>query len=130
MIFFRFNILSANEAKGIGTFIGTFCLPALIFGSLCKLNLMSVNWGFISAIFIAKSTIFFAVLLVTYFIGRRPGKGGLYAIFSTQSNDFALGNPILGAIYSVSHPDFQSYLYLLAPISLVILNPIGKVMKY
>ena len=66
-------------------------------------------------------------LLVTYFIGRRPGRAGLFAIFSTQSNDFALGNPILQAIYSLSHPDFQSYLYLLAPISLVILNPIGFV---
>jgi len=123
----KFNVLTAIEAKGIGTFIGTFCLPALIFGSLCKLNLMSVNWGFITALFIAKATIFFAVLIVTYFIGRRPGRAGLFAIFSTQSNDFALGNPILQAIYSLSHPDFQSYLYLLAPISLVILNPIGFV---
>ena len=79
---------------------------------------MSVNWGFLAAILIAKSSIFFAVLLVTYFIGRRSGKAGLYAIFATQSNDFALGNPILEAIYSVSHPDFQSYLYLVAPISL------------
>ena len=74
---------------------------------------------------IADNDIFF--LLVTYFIGRRPGRAGLFAIFSTQSNDFALGNPILQAIYSLSHPDFQSYLYLLAPISLVILNPIGFV---
>jgi len=123
----KFNVLTANEAKGIGTFIGTFCLPALIFGSLCKLNLMSVNWGFITAIFIAKATIFFAVLIVTYFVDRRPGRAGLFAIFATQSNDFALGNPILEAIYSLSHPDFQSYLYLLAPISLVILNPIGFV---
>jgi predicted permease len=63
----RFNVLTAIEAKGIGTFIGTFCLPALIFGSLCKLNLMSVNWGFITAILIAKATIFFAVLIGMYF---------------------------------------------------------------
>jgi len=55
----KFNVLTAIEAKGIGTFIGTFCLPALIFGSLCKLNLMSVNWGFIIALLIAKATIFF-----------------------------------------------------------------------
>lgn len=126
-VFSRFNLVSATESKGIGTFVGTFCLPALIFGSLCKLNLMSVNWEFLLAIFIAKGAIFFAVLLVTFLVSKSPGKSGLFAIFSTQSNDFALGNPILDAIYSVSHPDFQSYLYLFAPISLVILNPIGFV---
>ncbi len=33
--------------------------------------------------------------------------------------------PILQAIYGETHPEFASYMYLLAPISLVILNPIG-----
>ena len=33
--------------------------------------------------------------------------------------------PILKAIYGQSHPEYSSYMYLLAPISLVILNPIG-----
>ena len=60
-------------------------------------------------------------------MGKHPGKAGLYAIFSTQSNDFALGQPILEAIYSLSHPNFTSYLYLVAPINLVILNPVGFV---
>ena len=123
--FYRFNVLSETESKGLGTFVGTFCLPSLIFGSLCKLNFMSVNWLFLLAIFIAKAFIFFGVLIVSFVISRHLGKAGLYAIFSTQSNDFALGNPILEAVYELSHPDFQSYLYLFAPISLVMLNPIG-----
>ena len=33
--------------------------------------------------------------------------------------------PILKAIYGQSHPEYASYMYLIAPISLVILNPIG-----
>jgi predicted permease len=126
ILFFRFNFISQTEAKGLNTFVGTFSLPALIFGSLCKLNIMSVNWTFLIAILIAKSVIFFVVLIGTFFVGQRAwGKAGLYAIFTTQSNDFALGYPILKAVYGLTHPDYPAYLYLLAPISLVILNPIG-----
>ena len=54
-----------------------------------------------------------------------PARAGIFAIFTTQSNDFALGYPILLAIYGHTHPEFPMYLYLMAPISLVILNPIG-----
>ena len=84
-------MVSIQESKGISTFVGTFCLPALIFGSLCKLNMMSVNWTFLLAIFIAKFVIFFGVLIISFIVGKNPGKAGLYAIFTTQSNDFALG---------------------------------------
>ncbi len=34
----------------------------------------------------------------------------------------------MAALYEKSHPEFVAYLYLLAPISLTILNPIGFVM--
>ena len=54
-----------------------------------------------------------------------PARAGIFAIFTTQSNDFALGYPILLAIYGQTNPEFPMYLYLMAPISLVILNPIG-----
>ncbi len=53
------------------------------------------------------------------------GKAGLYGIFCTQSNDFALGYPLLTSLYGTSNPQFARYLYVLAPIQLVILNPIG-----
>ena len=49
---------------------------------------------------------------------------GLFAIFTTQSNDFALGYPILKSIYS-DHPEVCKFIYLLAPVNLVFLNPIG-----
>jgi hypothetical protein len=50
---------------------------------------------------------------------------GQYAIITTQSNDFALILPIIDAVYQQSHPEYGRYVYLIAPISLVILNPIG-----
>ena len=35
---------------------------------------------------------------------------------------------IVAALYNKTHPDYVSYLYLLAPVSLVILNPFGFVL--
>ncbi|TRY74981.1 hypothetical protein TCAL_12136 [Tigriopus californicus] len=125
----RFNIMSNVEAKGLNVFVSTFALPALIFGSLCRLQLEKVQWMFLVAIFLAKSILFFVVLLVTLIMTRPSdfGRAGLFGIFVTQSNDFALGYPILMAIYEKTHPECPMYLYLIAPISFVILNPIGFV---
>ena len=126
----KFSFISDVEAKGLGTFVGVFSLPALIFVSLCQLDFQSVNWVFLASITLAKSIIFFIVLLVGLFI-HRPldlSRPALYAIFCTQSNDFALGFPVLNAIYGTSHPEYPQYLYLLAPVSLAFLNPIGFIM--
>jgi len=123
----KFSLIRDVEAKGLSTFIGTFSLPALIFVSLCQLNLDSVNWIFLAAVCIAKSVVFFSVLFIAAIISRGSNVSGaaLYAIFCTQSNDFALGFPVLTAIYGKSHPEYPMYLYLLAPVSLAVLNPIG-----
>ena len=128
-MYFRFGIVTDRESIGLNTFVGTFSLPALIFGSLCKINMNSVNYTFIGAVFISKTIVFFGVMIVTYIVGRRAApRAGLYAIFATQSNDFALGSPIVEAVYAKTHPNYVGYLYLMAPISLVILNPIGFVL--
>ncbi|KAF2359702.1 Membrane transport protein [Trinorchestia longiramus] len=126
----RSNIISQTEARGLNTFVSYFSLPALIFLSLSRLNFSCVNWLFLCAICLAKTTVFALVAIITLLVHRPTdfSKAGLYAIFCTQSNDFALGYPIVEALYGVSHPDFPSYLYLLAPISLVFLNPLGFIL--
>lgn len=95
--------------------------------SIATLDLSSVNWNFLLAILLAKTTVFIAVLVITLLVTKPIdlSKSGVLAIFCTQSNDFALGFPIVAALYSKSHPEYPSYLYLMAPISLVILNPIA-----
>ena len=120
-------MISQTEAKGLGTFVGTFSLPSLIFMSMATLDFSLVNWNFLLAIFVAKTVVFLSVILVCLLITRPTdlAKSGLYAIFCTQSNDFALGYPIVAALYSKSHPEYPSYLYLVAPISLVVLNPVA-----
>ena len=127
---FRFKLLTPLESRGIGIFVGNFALPALIFGALSTIQLHSVNWNFVLSILITKSVLFVGVLLVTISINRGQSidKAGLYSIFVTQTNDFALGYPIVIALYGASHPEFPAYLYLLAPISLAILNPIAFIL--
>lgn len=92
----RMNLISETEAKGINTFVGTFSLPSLIFMSLAQLDLTSVNWLFLLSVLLSKSIVFFSVIIVTLLVGRpvNYGRAGIFAIFCTQSNDFAVGYPI------------------------------------
>ncbi|KAH8286404.1 hypothetical protein KR054_008655 [Drosophila jambulina] len=126
----RFKIISNAETKGLGTFVGTFALPSLIFLSLVELNWNAVNWSFLLAMLVSKAVVFFSVLIISLLVARplNYARGGLMAIFCTQSNDFAIGYPIVMALYKDVHPEYASYLYLMAPISLAILNPIGLVL--
>lgn len=123
-------MLTAEQTSGISVFVGTFALPAIIFGSLSKVNLSAVNWHFWLSILLAKSIVFTAVIVVGGCANRHEpiGISALYAIFVTQSNDFALGLPILNALFEESHPEYPSYLFLLVPIQLAILNPIALVL--
>lgn len=105
-------------------------MPSLIFLSLSEIDWGTVNWKFLLAILISKAITFFAVVLTTLLVVRplNFGKSGILAIFCTQSNDFAIGFPIVDALYSKIHPEYSAYVYLMAPISLAILNPIGYIM--
>lgn len=126
----RLNVVRKSEANGLNTFVGTFSLPSLIFMSLAKLDFSMVNWTFLVAVLAAKSCVFFTVVIICLITTRpsNPGRAALFGIFTTQSNDFAIGYPMIKALYASDHPEYSDYLYLLAPISLVILNPIGFVL--
>lgn len=92
----RTHMITQRETSGLNTFVGKFSLPSLIFISLCKIDLSSVNWMFILAIFVSKTIIFFLVLIITVVVTRptNTARAGLLAIFCTQTNDFAIGVPI------------------------------------
>lgn len=126
----RFGMMTKTEANGLNTFVGTFALPSLIFMSLAKLDFTLVNWKFLLAVLLAKGCVFVTVLAVSLVIKKpsNPGRAALFAIFTTQSNDFAIGYPMINALYGSTHPEYAAYLYLMAPISLAILNPIGFVL--
>ena len=92
----RASLITSPQGKGIGTFVGKFCLPALLFRSMVKLNFDTVDWFFLLGIGISKTVVFVGVVALTLLV-KRPlnlAYAGLFGIFATQSNDFALGYPI------------------------------------
>lgn len=93
----RANIITATQAKGLGNYVSRFALPALLFKNMVVLNFYDVNWSFLYSILIAKASVFILVCVLTLLVVNpqtRFSKAGLFPIFATQSNDFALGYPI------------------------------------
>ncbi|KAM6078461.1 lysosomal cholesterol signaling protein isoform 4-T5 [Theristicus caerulescens] len=93
----RANIITTTQAKGLGNFVSRFALPALLFKNMVVLNFSNVNWSFLYSILVAKAAVFFLVCVLTLLVAspeNRFSKAGLFPIFATQSNDFALGYPI------------------------------------
>ncbi|XP_077350975.1 lysosomal cholesterol signaling protein-like [Festucalex cinctus] len=124
----RADVITENQAKGLGNFVSKFALPALLFKNMVLLEFGDVIWSFLWSILVAKVAVFTLVCVLTLMVAspeNRYGKAGLYAIFATQSNDFALGYPIVDALYRSTYPEYLQYIYLVAPVSLMLLNPIG-----
>ncbi|XP_066521904.1 lysosomal cholesterol signaling protein isoform X2 [Hoplias malabaricus] len=124
----RTGIIGAGQVKGLGSFVSCFALPALLFKNMVQLQFADVVWSFLWSVLIAKVCVFVLVCVLTLLVAgpeSRYSQAGLFAIFATQSNDFALGYPIVDALYRSSHPDYSQYLYLVAPVSLMLLNPVG-----
>uniref|UniRef100_A0A672T2X0 G protein-coupled receptor 155 n=1 Tax=Sinocyclocheilus grahami TaxID=75366 RepID=A0A672T2X0_SINGR len=124
----RSHIISVGQVKGLGNFVSCFALPALLFKNMVQLQFQHVVWSFLWSILIAKVCVFLLVCVLTLLVANpesKYSKAGLFAIFATQSNDFALGYPIVDALYRSSHPEYIQYIYLVAPVSLMLLNPVG-----
>lgn len=93
----RTNIITSTQAKGLGNFVSKFALPALLFKNMVLLDFGDVIWPFLWSVLIAKVSVFCLVCVLTLIVASpesRYSKAGLFSIFATQSNDFALGYPI------------------------------------
>ena len=121
------KMFGPKEARGLGMFVGKFSLPALIFISLASLDLSDIKWSFLLAVLISKSIIFGGVFMLDLLLNKNMSRAALFAIYSTQTNDFGMGLPILNSVFGPGHA-LVGLLYLVAPISLLILNPIGFVL--
>lgn len=123
----QLNLLTNTHGGGLSRYISNFALPAVIFRSLVTAQFENLSWGLLGSVLLAKAIVFIFTGIVTLLLVRPKNYAsvGLYSIFVTQSNDFAIGLPIVSALYKDSHPDFIRYIYLVAPVSLVILNPFG-----
>ncbi|CAF4066751.1 unnamed protein product [Rotaria sp. Silwood2] len=126
----QLKLLTHTHSIGLSRYITNFALPAIIFKNLVDVQFQSVSWQFLTSVFIGKTIVFFLTMILTL-IAERPrnfASMGEYAIMATQSNDFPLIFPIIESVYKQTHPEFGRYVYLIAPIQLAILNPIGFVL--
>ena len=129
----RLALFSPSEAAGISAFVGRLAMPGLLFLAMAELEIDSEAWRLVAAISAAKGLVFAitAGLCLSALCRRTSdsmpkatwlGRAGLYAIATTQSNDFALGLPLCAAIWGGR---FNSTIYLAAPVQLALLNPLG-----
>ena len=121
------RMFAPQEAQGLGKFVGKISLPALILISLISLDLSTIKWSFLIAILVSKSIIFGLVLFFDFSLNKDIQRAAIFAIYCTQTNDFGMGLPILNSVFGPNDP-MVGLLYLVAPISLLVLNPIGFVL--
>lgn len=102
----------------------------IIFLNIAQMEFKTINMSFLICMLGAKLLVFMVVSSLTLIISypRNFGYAGSLSILSTQSNDFALGYPLIKSLYGDSKPEMLNYLSLMAPIQLLILNPLGIMM--
>eukprot|EP01047_Picozoa_sp_COSAG01_P033578 COSAG01_NODE_2477_length_7615_cov_7.259609_4_plen_747_part_00 len=119
------DYLPAAAAGGLGPMAGKIGLPALIFRSMAKLDVSSINVSIITAVVGAKWVVMIISLVFGLCMGsksNRLGMAGLVAICTTQSNDMALGLPVLRALFG-DGPRVD-LLFVLAAASAILVTPI------
>lgn len=88
-LFLKFFFYLLLKITSLANSLQFFLMPFFSFFS-------SVNWLFLLSICLAKTVVFALVSVITLLVQRPTNysKAGIYSIFCTQSNDFALGYPI------------------------------------
>ncbi|KAH7967025.1 hypothetical protein HPB49_021487 [Dermacentor silvarum] len=127
------RLVKGREVRALDLLASHVCLSALLFLNLSQLRLNTFEWPLVAAVLLGKAALFALVAAVSAALsyssrcreGGRLATAGLHAIFVTQVNDFGIAYPLVESVFGRSHPDFAGYLYLVAPLSLVLFNPIG-----
>ena len=129
----RFSLLPPHAGETLGAYTAKFALPALIFTAMSTLNLGDASMGLLAGMCGAKLALAVVVALVSLALSRGGSRergwsmAAIFAMLTTMQNDFALGLPILNALYTDEDPASlrkSDYLYLFAPISVMIINPL------
>jgi predicted permease len=80
-------------------FMVKVALPCVVFSNMMILDFSTLNWSLVLGLALAKTAVFVATVVACMLANRgnplASAKAGLRGIFVTQSNDFALGLPLL-----------------------------------
>ena len=130
----RAGWMPREVTAGLGRFAASYSLPALCFLSIAQLDLGLANPWFLVGMLIAKGSVALVVGLLTAYLTPEDSEletrswslAALFAMCATSSNDFALGLPIVQALFTGEggSVDGFSYLFLMAPITLLEINPV------
>ena len=97
-----------GDLKGMGFFIGSIAFPLLIFNTVATANIGAIDLGVIGACSLGKLFVLILTWLLT-FVAYLPKRSrgttdfdcsSLLPFFSVCSDDFAIGFPVIDALYS------------------------------
>eukprot|EP01062_Namystynia_karyoxenos_P055199 TRINITY_DN45930_c0_g1_i1.p1 TRINITY_DN45930_c0_g1~~TRINITY_DN45930_c0_g1_i1.p1 ORF type:complete len:788 (+),score=148.26 TRINITY_DN45930_c0_g1_i1:227-2365(+) len=99
-------------------------MPALMCQAMAELDIAGGDLQFLAAFGLAKVAVFIGVVWVSYLSSSRSdlAEAALRGISATQGNDFALGLPLLAALYP---PAMLRLVFLTGVIQLAVVNPAG-----
>ena len=123
--------IPGDANKGIGPLVGKVCLPMLIFRNIAKLDLSSLNFKVIGAVIVVKVLCFCLAAGIAYLNGpKTPAHGdepsiyGIMTLFSTMSNDLAIGLAVIQAVFppSTSPIDFEAITFVVVGLQTAIIG--------
>jgi len=95
-----------GDTRGFGFFIGQIVFPCLVFKTVATATLGDVDWGVLLACTLGKAVVMAITWCSTFFFyqarspkGQRMLNATVFAYFVMASNDFAIGFPVVQALY-------------------------------
>jgi len=95
-----------GDIKGMGFYVGSIAFPLLIFNTIATARLGSIHFSVIAACSLAKICVMVLTWLLAFLayrarrsIGQRILTASVFAFFAVASNDFAIGFPVIDALY-------------------------------
>jgi predicted permease len=131
----RFDAIPVEYGTALGRFAGYYALPSIILVNMSQIKLGDASIGLILSMLVAKVSVASLVGGMGYVLlpapldpSKAPRNWSMCACFSmlcVSSNDFALGLPILDAIYPPEEGmlSMRDYLFLFSPMTLAITTP-------
>lgn len=128
----HFNLLSKEQVSGIGFYVGKIAFPLLVFKTVATADLGQVNVWVVLACNCGKACVFLATFMLTFLLYKTNGHKSqrlltstIFGFFSTASNDFALGFPVINALYG---PTMAVYIAANALVNAVLIQPIAMIL--
>eukprot|EP01084_Bolivina_argentea_P300218 517598_1 len=110
-----------KDTSALSVIVGKCALPAIFFLFSATLDIGSYNWAPITAVMSTKAIMIILSGLIAW-IGRFDQAfqaWGIMGIFVTQSNDIALGIPVINALWDNDKTHFGDYAIIYSTLSLL-----------